>query len=282
MTKFLLLFLITASAFANLKGEGQLTYSISELEKQKLDVLFVLDNSGSMSYISQPSIKEITKIIKAYKNTTDVNFAFINSSEGESHLSIGLDGSLHSDNLDLEDLEKSLLNYWTGKGAATETFYDNLLSVRNKDHAFFRSNSRLKVIYITDEDDQSHITTEEFMTEFKSKFKSTFDFYFVFPKERGCNQVYDIVAPKLDLLVSSSWSERIDLCSNFSEGILNNFSYGATLNLKLKINPSNITSLKIGDEIVKDYKLNSQNNKIQFYDLPIHNKNSQIKIDFKI
>ena len=274
--------MITTSVLASVKGEGQLKFSIDELEKQKLDILFVLDNSGSMTTISQASINEITKIIKTYKDTTNANFAFINSNEGESHLSIGLDGSIHSDSLVLENLEKTLKNYWSGHGAATETFFDNLFKVRNNDHVFFRSNSRLKIIYITDEDDQSQISTVEFMNEYKKKFQSTFDFFFIFPKDKGCNQAYDIIAPKLDKLVSSTWSDRFNLCSEFSQDIVKSFSYGATLNLKIKIDPTKITSLKIGGKEVKDFKLNSENNKVQFNSLPAHNKNSKIEINFKI
>lgn len=149
-------------------------YPLSTLEVDKnIDVLFVIDNSGSMDSIQQNVIKNSKLFIEKFAKVPYINWKIgVISTDKKDNPYIGfelrdqLDYTLvdqrDPSTLDrvVSDFQNAVSNLGTNGDASEYTFYNvkrvlDLFDGVNRTPRFLRSNSHLVVIMITDEKEQS-------------------------------------------------------------------------------------------------------------------------------
>jgi hypothetical protein len=136
----------------------------------KVDILFVVDDSGSMEVHQQNLIKNIELFTKALGNNQilDYHFGVLTSSMGDfTSNPKGGKGKLVGpptviDRLTPGGLAKLRENLHVGtKGSGQEMFFDPVKAalstplIDNENKGFYREDAHLAVIFITDADDQS-------------------------------------------------------------------------------------------------------------------------------
>lgn len=148
------------------KMEVDVTHGSSQL-----DVLFVIDNSGSMSEYQQQLSSNIDALIGGLVRF-DVNAAVV-TTDMMNKPAYFVNGVLNSKNpAFLAQLRKDILQ--GTNGAAEEQLFAPVISAltpplslgANKD--FLRSNANLVVVFLTDAEDQSNMPADEFVTRLKS------------------------------------------------------------------------------------------------------------------
>jgi hypothetical protein len=163
---FIICTLLTTQAFASFYSNG------SKVPASKVDVLVLMDNSGSMTKYAKTIGGTMAALINQL-DYTNFNVGLITNGpfkEGESPFkTTPVNGSLNDV---LVGLMKDIsdLGY---DGSATEEFYSAILKTTEpKYSSFYRENSDVVIYLVTDEDEErvkAMMNTFDFIREFKSR-----------------------------------------------------------------------------------------------------------------
>lgn len=144
---------------------GFCDFTKAESKKQKMDVLFVVDNSGSMSATQQNIVKN-TKIFLeqfALQPYLDWKIGLISTDIADAPY-LGFENSFEASNYDFRDPQT--INYITNLfqnsierlgayGSGSEYVFYNVKRVLNTHKNFLRKDSNFVIIMISDEKEQS-------------------------------------------------------------------------------------------------------------------------------
>ena len=137
----------------------------AENKKQKMDVLFVVDNSGSMGATQQNIVKNTKVFLEqfALQPYLDWKIGLI-STDYQDAPYLGFDTSFESSNYDFRDpqtinyisnLFQSSIERLGTYGSASEYVFFNVKRVLDSYKSFLRTDSNLVIIMISDEKEQS-------------------------------------------------------------------------------------------------------------------------------
>lgn len=140
-----------------------------EVFEPSVDILFVVDNSGSMSFHQANLIKNIDKFVGAFTKRTNINYhiGVITSSMGYRSRSAECCGKLNGipayvDRTTTDGITVLSRNLRAGTdGSTTEMFFDPVVAalsspmIDNDNAGFLRKEAHLAIVFITDAEDQS-------------------------------------------------------------------------------------------------------------------------------
>jgi hypothetical protein len=161
-------------------GNGELlnasdTFTQNEASAQKVDILWVIDNSGSMREEQQALADNFDTFIRDFiTKEIDFKMAITTTDPRSSH-----NGNVigNPDNLTSEaaaDDEAKFLNDFSNNvqvginGSGNERGLQTSASFMTKYPSFVRDDALLVVVYLSDEEDQSGNTSDEYLTGFQS------------------------------------------------------------------------------------------------------------------
>ncbi|MBE8221909.1 MAG: VWA domain-containing protein [Bdellovibrionales bacterium] len=205
---------------ANIDQNQRVKLTIGEELVPKIDILFVIDNSGSMGSHQLNLKNQIEYYANEILKISAINFRI--AILGSDSLR-GFDKpylTRKTPNV-LGVLKSSLLI--GSRGGAIEKFfapvYEALNIASNNNKVFLRQDAALNLIFITDTDDQSKISVTEFYNFLLSLKKEdskiiTFAALIKNSKCRG-ERSHDKIT-KLNNLISISGGTTVDLCSGYS------------------------------------------------------------------
>lgn len=199
----------------------------------KVDVLFVIDNSGSMSAHQDLLAKHVDLLTEQIKKSNLDFHVGVITTESENTLLIGkLVGNptflTETDKNLVEELGKRLLVGTNGSGwekpfaALKSALSEPNISTANA--GFYRPEAHLALIFVTDAEDQSAETTTEiqnFLTELKGDSKKVMAHGIIVPTaETGCPRDDGSTPQKIESLIASFGGESFSLCSpNYGENL---------------------------------------------------------------
>ena len=264
--KFILLSLLTLSIFSCEEGEyvyldspplqGQFseTFNILSLVKdKKIDILWVIDNSGSMSSIQSNIVKNTALFMQAFQANTHIEWKMgLISTDKNDGPYLGFNQAIPFDYTSPDPVStfQSAVSSLGTMGAGSEyTFYNidrmitTPLSSGQEDFThFFRSDAHLVVIMVSDEKEQSYNldSTKYLAANFYNHLRGLKDqekvlrFYgaFDFSDMQGCSGT----GWGTDKYIGSAFEEIIDQSAGFAISACTR-SFGTEL-------------AKVGDDIV--------------------------------
>jgi hypothetical protein len=195
-------------------------------ELSELDVLFVVDDSGSMQEHQQNLIKNIPELAKAaLKNGVHVHAGVTTTSQDCSNYGKVCNGKFNGSMVDSKSpdfLTKLATNLDVGtNGNPEETPFDMAIAamtepVAKVDHPdFYRPRAHFALIFLTDADDQSRIYTPESFAAFFQGLKNESNKVTVASiqntSERGCSS--EPYGPKLTTAVNLMKGKIQNICS---------------------------------------------------------------------
>jgi von Willebrand factor type A domain len=178
-----------------------------------LDILFVVDNSGSMDPYQKNLSNHIESLINQFK-ASDVHAGVITTDTISGNL---IAPYLSNTNFDFtEKLKQQILSVGTS-GNSIEMFFTPILATleQNKSAGFIRENASLAIIIISDAEDQSEMISEEFISQlltYKAKEKIVFSAVYVERAAPGCYANSSGVTPKLETVLGILNSTRMSIC----------------------------------------------------------------------
>lgn len=248
----LLLFTFSLNLFSSDKGVGVLYFKGHELEKKKVDILFVLDDSGSMQSQAESIRPRIIGFLHEMNKFSDWRAGFITTDKNIwQNINAGMNGEInHLNPNSMNMVNESIISFMNGRGDATENLYENVLNSLNYFPNFQRVNSSFITIHVSDEDDNSELTTSDFVTEYKKRYNDILSFRSISYKAgSSCPGNEWSKTPKIDELIRITMGERFALCENFSAPLANSIVKAVKLNLKLAL-PTNVN-----EKVYQDGKL---------------------------
>lgn len=284
----LLTFLFSLSLFASDKGQGVLTFKGVEVEKQNLDLIFVLDNSGSMGQHIPVVTEQYINTLKFLDNTANWRAAFITSDidEVSEGTYFGFDGNFNYQTENKYDLLKSELSkLWHTLGSPKERLFDVVTTALNNESGFVRLNSKTVVIYVTDEDDQSNGTATQFITDFVKVAGKMPDFRLVGdsktnPSCPAGTWVED--QTKLDELVMLTRGTKFGLCEEFATKLAKSLASSVKLELNIRIKNANNLEVYIDGVKTTDFTLVPSKDAIFIHGPKALKESSTIEVKFDL
>jgi hypothetical protein len=141
------------------------TYALAE-DTGKVDILWVIDNSGSMSGIQQEVIVNMDKFIKEFtKNSRQLDWrmGLISTSQAEAPY-IGFSPSFDYTDPDPVGSFSAAVARLGTSGDATEKSLEPVMDKLNAFPNFIRSNAFFIVVMVSDEVEQSNVTPADFLS----------------------------------------------------------------------------------------------------------------------
>lgn len=275
------LLILSFNLFASDKGVAELTFKGSEITLDKVDILLVVDNSGSMNSHGKVVKPSLDKVLKKLDLSNDWRVGIITSDTEDvaNQYYFGLNGNINSKNPQRYKLiENAITSIWDRHGNATENLFDNVLSIIQQESSFIRDGAKLEIIYITDEDDQSRHSTIDFVAELYARTFKTLSFTLVSPKDNSsCPTTEWNKLPKLIELVKMTKGLHFPICNPFGAKLVSKMSSGAKLFLNMNIPATSFAKMFINEKEVKS-SLNKERDLLIF----IPNKKIQDHTDIKI
>lgn len=146
-------------------GKIQLSVDPQETQSGGVDILFVIDNSGSMDVHQKNLILNLDLLISKIESE-NLNIGVLTTDTESEPQKVGTINWLSSHNNNWQTQLKTLLNVGVNGGAVespldaiSKSLSEPALS-RNK--GFFRPNSDLVIVVVTDAEDHSHIQINDF------------------------------------------------------------------------------------------------------------------------
>jgi hypothetical protein len=158
---------------------------------KRVDILFVIDNSGSMGPHQNSFSDRVGQVLAPYANYS-LNVGLITTDPGISQLFVGtpVNGTFNDV---IEQLKKDISTIGTNGSASEQYMTQVLATFENNGLLFHRPNTELQVFIVTDEDEQT-MTAKEFVTQ-AVKYKS-FDKLFI-----------NVFAPKCKTFNGTDWDK---------------------------------------------------------------------------
>lgn len=177
------------------------------------DILFVVDNSGSMHSIQQ-TIGQLGGYFLNQIFAVDFNITAISTDEADTYSSYVLDRRIPNPSSRLHEMITS----FGVNGSANERPFTTLVRFYNSPEGsdFFREGSSKEIIIITDEDDQS-LESLEFMNKFTADHKMTVNSIALKAPSFDCSLNRGAYSEKIITLTRYTGGNFIDLCSNEEE-----------------------------------------------------------------
>ncbi len=165
--KFIFTILLSMQAFAfnpTVTHEYEVDYRLSPTKA--VDILFVIDNSGSMAK-HQRFLASMAKDLLGALNTVDYQIAAISTDEKQILSPYIIDLATQ----DSITLLKSLMTYYGIEGSPNEYIFKNVKNYLKSNQAtkLFRKNANTEIIMITDEYEQSEILPQDVIDLFSPK-----------------------------------------------------------------------------------------------------------------
>lgn len=267
----------------NVLGE-KLTTDADYFTEVKVDILFVIDNSGSMSDFQsklRDGLSEFTKIF--YKNKLlDFHIGVV-TSDNSVLKTLGRGGAfVDRKTIDGQEILKGLLNVGTS-GGATEKFFNISVDaltpplVNSSNSGFYRQEAHLAVFFLTDADDQSSYSPEDFVEGLLALKRGRAEKITlvggVLPVGVACNRSGEPDPEKIEEAILLLEGERLDICepdfgaelARISNEIFKNISF---VPLDVLPDPGTI-QIKFGSQIIPNafgtgWTYNLKENKIYF------------------
>lgn len=137
-------------------------YQLSE--EGKVDIVWVIDNSGSMSSIQQSVIQNANLFIQEFTKIRglDWRMSLLSTDLGEDPY-LGMPTVFDYNHPDPVTEFSQAVRRLGIDGDATERSFDPIIKQLNAHPNFLRPNAYLVMIYVTDEEEQSNITASNFL-----------------------------------------------------------------------------------------------------------------------
>jgi hypothetical protein len=134
-------------------------------EEGKVDIIWVIDNSGSMAGIQQSVIQNANLFIQEFTRIQglDWRMALLSTALHEAPY-LGMPTVFDYKHRDPVSEFTSAVSRLGISGDATERSFDPILRQLNAHPNFLRPNAHIVMIYVTDEEEQSSITANGFLT----------------------------------------------------------------------------------------------------------------------
>jgi hypothetical protein len=273
------LFLLSSSVLmASTQGQGTLSFTGAEAIKKQVDLVFILDNSGSMTFYKKHVISEIAKTLKHLEINMDYKVAFIDS-DFRSQDFIGLDEEL----TDSQGIEERLEKFMHLNAHFEERPLDTTLALLKNYSHFKRVNSDLVIINLTNEDDQSLISTQDYLSGLLHLYQTPIHHILVSDKEAtNCQQRPVAQIIRLRSLLVDEKQQHFSLCENFSSNLNKAFTHKVRLDLGIKLPMNHQVKLMIDGHAITDYVLSTDRSVLFFQTQAKLRMDSEILLKFNI
>ncbi len=178
-----------------LKPETSFSYShaVKEMTGSSADILWVIDNSGSMDKYQAQVIANTQKFMSSFLKVAkgnDWRMGLLSTdTRDEPYI-----GFLNSDRLDFTHLDpvrafQGAVRRLGTNGSGSEMSYDPVKNALNEYPDFLRTQSKLFLILLSDEPEQSRTSTREFvrfLEQKKGKLENVVTYGIFEMRERGC------------------------------------------------------------------------------------------------
>ena len=143
-------------------------YQLSE--EGKVDIVWVIDNSGSMSSIQQNVIQNANLFIQEFTKIRglDWRMALLSTSLSETPY-LGMPTVFDYNNADPVSAFSQAVRRLGIDGDSTERSFDPIIKQLNANPSFLRPNAYLVMIFVTDEEEQSSISTGNFLNDLTAR-----------------------------------------------------------------------------------------------------------------
>lgn len=234
------------------------TLVVPKKDEAKVDILFVIDNSGSMSSHQKNLALNIEKFITIFANSADIpDFKLGICTTESSHVKTFLKSDLLANDLLFIKLFQEAIKVGTD-GSATEKGLEMALNAINS--SFSRSDALLFINIISDELDDSPNTPIYYVEQMKSikgskKVTVNAVYYSEDAKHYHAAKLTNGICAKID-------SNYGSLLTNIGRNVMDLIK---TLPLSETPNDLNRIEVQRNKKIVSDWKYNAQLNSIDFY-----------------
>ncbi|MBC7419302.1 MAG: VWA domain-containing protein [Bdellovibrio sp.] len=265
ISSVLIVLLLTLSAWSFQVTKQQMQFNKITLEVEvntlniQTDLLFVVDNSGSMTNHQRNLASNINKLVSQLNNY-DLHAAVV-TADMDSFPGPLTGGKLvngyvsNSDSYYLQKLEQNILSVGTN-GSGIERHFDSILAALANNIDFLRPNAHLAIVLLTDAEDQSKITTADFVTSLKGRKSATtsitFNTILVPSGEMKCERDTSMETPlKIEDAVKILGGATLNICENFGAQIQDIGQFigqkGSYFNriIQLPLVPSSINTVKV-------------------------------------
>ncbi len=171
----------------------QRNVKLAEMQRQDvLDVLWVIDNSGSMSAHQANVIRNTATFMQEFTQRTPIRWkmGLISTSDNESpYVGFTAQTPLNYQTADPVGVFQAAVSKLRTNGLSTEKFFEPVLNALDQNPGFLRPDSLLAMIVVTDAPEQSDITSTEFLDRFSAikPLKETLAYGIVGPLDFGCS-----------------------------------------------------------------------------------------------
>ncbi len=163
------------SDFLNLNPEPQNrnTFSLTEVDSGgEVDILWVVDNSGSMSGIQKKVKDNLTEFMALFTSQTNLRWKMgLISTDKEQKPFLGFEKPFDYNSIDPVDQITNAMTKLGKGGSDTEISFYTVNKQLNNYPDFLRKEAHFFVIYVTDEVEQSfemRYTTDDYMSDMKT------------------------------------------------------------------------------------------------------------------
>ncbi|MBY0517815.1 MAG: hypothetical protein K2P81_12970 [Bacteriovoracaceae bacterium] len=162
----------------------------------QVDILWVIDNSGSMSDIQQDVIANADKFMQEFlkNNSLDWKMGLLSTSEDEQPY-LGFATLFDRKDKDPVATFGAAVSRLGTSGSGTEKDFKPVMDKLNQYKSFLRPSAYLILVFVTDEFEQSDITAQNFMADMVAKKSGRAQMiraYGAFhAKDFGCSGTYD-------------------------------------------------------------------------------------------
>lgn len=189
------------------------------------DILWVVDNSGSMSQEQQDIIQNTSFFINEFAVQAQINWrmGLISTDKDESpYLGFQNNGRFEKGNPDPVGTFQNAVGQLGTSGSADERSMDSIMAQFQRDPNFVRNSACLVMILVSDEPDHSkNFSAPAFLKEMeklKGNLKAVRIFTVLATNENGCDtgENYDYAGSSYETIVNATKGGNYDVCnSNF-------------------------------------------------------------------
>lgn len=205
----ILLFTFSISSFSAI--DPTITVEFNIIKEKRADILFVIDNSGSMER-HQETLSKFSKAFMSELNNIDFKITAISADKDDSLNNLVIDNRTINPTIELEELIIDFGNM----GSADEVPFFNIKRFITQPEGidFLRPHSNLEIIMLTDEPDQSIETANDILTDLKSRKITVNAIVPLDRSNRDCAYSHSYDNTKIEDFVTLTNGNLIELCQS--------------------------------------------------------------------